>query len=114
MHKAEFISLESGKDMIVSFAIAPAAHRSLTLMRTPKYEVLLPVEERGVTVGFEASGYERELLRRAKWTANSIEIETNLDRYTVEISSVDPSEIRQAKVLLKKMTKGTCAVIEGK
>jgi hypothetical protein len=111
MLKAEFISVEGGKDMIVSFAIAPDAHKSLTLLRTPKYEALLPVEERGVTVGFGASVYERELLQRAKWTATFIEIVTNLDRYTVELSSVDPREIMNARSMLRKMIKGTGAIV---
>ena len=112
MLKAEFISVESGTDMIVSFAIAPAAHKSLTLLRTPKYEALLPEEERGVSVGFGESGYERELLQRAQWTATSIQIDTNLDRYSVDISSVDPTEVKNARSMLRRMIKGTGAIID--
>jgi hypothetical protein len=50
MLRVEFITTEDEADLIVSFAIAPAAERSLTLLRSPQYEHLLPEEERGITV----------------------------------------------------------------
>ena len=48
-----FITIEEGDDLIVSFAIAdeePGEIVSLTLFRTPKYEFILPTDERGVSV----------------------------------------------------------------
>ena len=52
-----FVTLEDGVDLIVSFAIAdeePGEIVSLILLRTPKYEALLPADERGVTVSHES------------------------------------------------------------
>ena len=56
MEQVEFITTESGDDLIVSFAIGrtdPGEIRSLTLMRTPKYEFALDDSERGVSVSDE-------------------------------------------------------------
>ncbi|MCX5885853.1 MAG: hypothetical protein NT096_08095 [Proteobacteria bacterium] len=56
MKQASFIHTEDGDDLIVSFVIAgddpigPEDVKSLTLIRTPKYEFLLSDDERGVTV----------------------------------------------------------------
>ena len=53
MEIVDFITVESGDDLIVSFAIRgaePNEIRSLTLLRTPKYEILLDDSERGVNV----------------------------------------------------------------
>ena len=64
MHTVEFITLEDeDPDFVVSFALAPQAASSITLLRTPKYESLLPDEERGVVVAAGVHGTdERELL----------------------------------------------------
>jgi len=55
-----FLTIESGKDLIVSFAVtAPTAAfgiQSLTLLRTPLYEPILEEWERGVSVSFERYG----------------------------------------------------------
>jgi hypothetical protein len=64
MHAVEFITLEDEEpDLVLSFALAPQAASSITLLRTPKYESLLPDEERGVVVaaGVHGTG-EREIL----------------------------------------------------
>ncbi|OFW18761.1 MAG: hypothetical protein A3H97_04290 [Acidobacteria bacterium RIFCSPLOWO2_02_FULL_65_29] len=52
-----FVTLQDGDDLIVSFAIAdeePGEIMSLILLRTPKYEALLPADERGVSVSHES------------------------------------------------------------
>ena len=112
MQKAEFISIEAGKDMIVSFAIAPSAHKSLTLLRTPSYEFILPAEERGVSVAFGPTGEQRDLLTAVKWKTSSVEIETMFSHYEIDITSVNPKEVIYAKKLLSKMIKGTGVIIE--
>ena len=51
-----FITVQDDDDLIVAFAIAledPGEIASLILQRTPKYELLLPPEERGVAVSHE-------------------------------------------------------------
>jgi hypothetical protein len=51
MERAEFIAVEQTKnDLILSFALAPSAERSLVLLRSPPYEVLLPEEDRGISI----------------------------------------------------------------
>ncbi|MFB0552090.1 MAG: hypothetical protein ACETWQ_02145 [Phycisphaerae bacterium] len=56
MENASFITNEDGDDLIVSFAI-PADEfgdvKSLTLLRTLKYEFIMDESERGVNVSFE-------------------------------------------------------------
>jgi len=46
MKRVEFITVEDETDLIVSFAIAPSAYQSLTLLRSPQHEVLFPDYER--------------------------------------------------------------------
>ena len=51
-----FITTEDSDDLIVSFALEddePGEVVSLILLRTPKYESLLPEDERGVSVSHE-------------------------------------------------------------
>src|SRR3970040_1213533 len=51
-----FITTEDSDDLIVSFALAddePGEIVTLMLLRTPKYESLLPEDERGVSVSHE-------------------------------------------------------------
>jgi RimJ/RimL family protein N-acetyltransferase len=112
MLKAEFLTVEGGKDLLVSFALAPHAHRSLTLLRTPEYEFILPVEERGVSVAYGATGGERDLLDWIKWKPGSVEIKTLRDRYEIDIRSVDSKEIVAAKKMFRRMVKGIAARIE--
>ena len=56
MERVDFISAESGDDLIVAFAISrvdPGEIRSLSLIRTPKYEFILDNSERGVSISDE-------------------------------------------------------------
>jgi hypothetical protein len=65
-----FITVQTGQDQIVSFAVVqpddPADVDSLTILRTPKYEVILEEWERGAKVSFDRDleGDETVLLRR--------------------------------------------------
>ena len=57
MERVSLITVESGDDLILSFAVQrhddPSEIESLILMRTPKYEFILEEHERGVEVSFE-------------------------------------------------------------
>jgi hypothetical protein len=76
-----FLTVEDGDDLIVSFALGEHADTSLTLLRTLKYESLLPEEERGVSVGTGTSGsLERELLVSVQWGEHLAQIETTVRR----------------------------------
>ena len=99
-----FLTTEDGDDLIVSFALDQHASASLTLLRSPKYEPLLPEEERRVSVGSGAAGStEREMLVAATWSAETVYITSSTKQYTLDIRAVDGEEIRQARRILRKM-----------
>jgi hypothetical protein len=106
-----FLGLESGDDIIVSFAIAqaePGEVISLILHRS-KYEVFLPPDEQGVHVSHEAyEEEERELLRRVAWAPAEVSVESSVRSYLLDISTVDASEVQEAKRLLKRMNRDGC------
>ena len=85
MERVDFITAESGDDLIVSFAIRlaePGEIRSLTLLRTPKYEFLLDESERGVQVSTVAAvlTQQREWRRpRRRHLGNRIAPSARLD-----------------------------------
>ncbi len=56
MHRVNFITTQQEDDLIVSFTVAgdsPGDILSLTLLRTPKYELILDSDERGISVSWE-------------------------------------------------------------
>jgi len=103
-----FITVEmKSKDLIVSFAVDlddEGDIASLTLLRTPVYEPLLPPEERGVSVSHELYPETAdELLRRVRLDGNLVEITTTERRYLLDVSRVDPDELRRARKVLQRM-----------
>lgn len=75
--RVNFITVDDGDDLIVSFALEQYGESSLTLLRTPKYESLLPLEECGVSVGSgTVNNLERELLFSVYWKRQSVKITT--------------------------------------
>lgn len=107
MEKASFISTEEGDDLIVSFAIPADEYgdvKSLTLLRTPKYEFIMDESERGAKVYFEEFfDDENELLEQVTMEGDVVTITTNYRTYTVSIRDVDDVEIKRSKRVLKKM-----------
>lgn len=107
MENAAFITTEEGDDLIVSFAIPVDEYgdvKSLTLLRTPKYEFIMDESERGVNVSFDDfpdDGYE--LLEQVTMEADVVTITTNYRTYTVGTRDVDDEEIEESKKVLKKM-----------
>jgi hypothetical protein len=102
-----FITIEEGDDLIVSFAIAdkePGEIVSLTLLRTPKYEFILPTEERGVSVSHESfpEEGERDRLHRIRVAPPVVTIETTSMRYELDVSKVDRRELRSAQRVFKR------------
>jgi hypothetical protein len=114
MLRVEFISTEDEPDLIVSFALAPAAHRSLTLLRSPQYEFILPLEERGISVStLDAKDQGRDLLRIVKWQAGTVTVKTERHEYRLDISAVAPEDVAEAKAVLRKKVRGGVARVEG-
>jgi hypothetical protein len=103
-----FVTVQDGNDLIVSFAIAdeePGEIISLILLRTPKYEGLLPPDERGVSVSHEAfpEDDDRDRLRRLKMSGSVVTVETTRAQYDLDVSDVDRRELLEAQRILKKM-----------
>src|SRR6266851_2894448 len=111
-----FITAEEGDDLIVSFAIAdePGEIVSLILLRTPKYEFILPAEERGVSVSHESfpEEEERDRLHRIRVAPPVVTIETTSTRYELDVSKVDRRELRSAQRVLKRMNFDESFVLE--
>jgi hypothetical protein len=107
MENASFITNEDGDDLIVSFAIPVDEYgdvKSLTLLRTPKYEFALDESERGVKVSFDDFPDEKnELLEQVTIEGDVVTITTNYRTYTVSIRDVDGTEIEESRRILKKM-----------
>lgn len=106
-----FITVETGDDLIVSFAVCepddPVDVESLTILRTPKYEFLLEERERGASVSF---GRERErdevvLLREVFYAPDDkcITLRTDHRTYKLDVRKVDPSELSAMCGAFRKM-----------
>jgi hypothetical protein len=106
LERAEFITNESGDDLIVSFALSqgePGEIRSLILLRTPKYEALLDESECGVSFSDEAHWEEGDWLRSIDFSREIVRIETQHHEYTLDVSGVEARELKQAERILRKM-----------
>ena len=107
MERASFITVEDGDDLIVSFAVpgdGPLDVNSMTLIRTPKYELLLPYDERGVYASYDGSpGMKRDMLTQVQWIGQEVRIICLDHEYVVDVRGVDDEEISEAQRVLKKM-----------
>ena len=107
MEQVEFITTESGEDLIVSFAIGridPGEIRSLTLMRTPKYEFALDHFERGVSVSDEDRDEDdSDLLEEIEFIGDGVRIASRNAEYQLDCRRVDPEELNDAKKILHAM-----------
>lgn len=112
MKHVEFITIEDETDLIVSFAIAPSAYQSLTLLRSPQYEDLLPDFERCAYASFDPSEPADDPLLSVHWKQSKVTVTTCRHVYELDISIVDEVEITEAKTVLKKMVKGVAMYYE--
>jgi hypothetical protein len=108
METVEFITTESGDDLIVSFAIAgrndPVDVISLTLLRTPKFEFILEPDERGVSISHEDMLDDEDMLKSIHWEGTTVRIVTRAGRrYVLDVRRVSDDEARQAKGVLAAM-----------
>ena len=112
MYNAGFITNEDGVDLIVSFAIPIGDFgnvKSLTLLRTPKYEFALEKSERGVKVSCEDLPDDRnEILKKLRFEDHMVTIVTNYGIYKVSVENVEAKEIQEAERILKKMNFDGC------
>lgn len=102
-----FISIDSDEDLVVGYAIAtaePGEVVSLILQRHPRFEMLLPPEERGVSVSHEAyPDNERELVTGITINGLHVDIATTVRVYQIDLSIVDPVEVADASKVLRRM-----------
>jgi len=108
MEIVSFIDIEdSPPDLILSFAVwQPELDdiRSIILMRTPDFELLLDESDRGVNVSDEAwIDDEDERLNQIEFVDNLVRITTNAHQLELDLRKVDKEEIEQAKAILQKM-----------
>jgi hypothetical protein len=105
-----FITVETGEDLVLSFAVGkpddPADIESLTVLRTPKYEVFLEEWERGASVSFQrdTEGDEIVLLREVFYAPDDkcITLRTGHRSYKLDVRKVDPSELSAMCGVLRK------------
>ena len=102
-----FITIQSGDDLIVSFAIPgsdPFDIKSLMLLRTPKYEFILDDTERGVNVSYDDfPDDEDDLLEEVDIEGHTVRLTTDHRSYTLDVRDVDLKEIGEAKKILETM-----------
>jgi hypothetical protein len=110
METVAFISTENGDDLIVSFAVVdpadPTEIESLTLLRTPKHEPLLPDRERGVSVSFERFvENDDEVLEEIHLGTKPavVRLITNLRNYDLDLRKVDEKEVKAMREVLSRM-----------
>ena len=112
--QVSFMTVEDDDDLVVSFGLGEGAATSLTLLRTPKYESLLPPDERGVMVGTGVdSSLRRETLVSVQWRERSVRIVSTARRLSLDVRALDPGEIRLAKRVLRKMNFDRCFSASG-
>ena len=107
MRTAAFILTETNDDLIVSFALSiaddPTEVESLTLHRTPKYEVFHEERERGVTVSLELQ--DKGLLKRVAFDqgASAVRLRTSQGSFEVDLRSVSRTDITEMLNVLMLM-----------
>ncbi|MBK7356294.1 hypothetical protein [Propionivibrio sp.] len=110
MHTVAFISTEFGDDLILSFAISdgqdPMSITSLTLIRTPKFEPLLPVEDRGVNISLEGRTEDmNDFVQHVVYSKNerTVSIKTQLHAYELDLTRVDEEELLDMQKLFQRL-----------
>jgi hypothetical protein len=102
-----FVSTEDNDDLFVSFAIPVSDYaevKSLTLLRTPKYQFILDAAERGVKVFHDDyPDDEDDLLEELEIEGHVVKITTSHHSYTLNVQDVDSDEVKEATKILEKM-----------
>jgi hypothetical protein len=107
MERVSFITTQEDDDLIVSFVLEdtePGEIKSLILMRTPKYEFLLEDHERGVNVSHEDQpDVEDDMLRQISLALDVVTIDSEYNRYELDVSRVEKKELEKARTILRRM-----------
>jgi hypothetical protein len=110
MEKVSFITVETGDDLILSFAVQrlddASEIESLILQRTPKHEFIFDEHERGVKVSFERDEADRdEFLQRFDYNSNEavVQLQTSSRELELDVRKVDVDELTAMCQVLKQM-----------
>lgn len=110
MKTVDFITTQAGDDLIVAFAIsAPesfAGIRTLTLLRTPKYEVFLEEWERGVRVTFERDrAADPAILEAVEYseTDQTVRLRTASTSYNLDVRKLSAKDLKRIWEVLRLM-----------
>ena len=99
-----FLSIEDEEpDLVVSFALEPHGSQSITLLRTPRYEAILPEEARGVAVMSGNQCTPRELLRSIAITLEEVVIQSQARTHCLSASKLSGEDRTKALNMLKRM-----------
>jgi len=110
MERVSFITVETGDDLILSFAVQchddPSEIESLILMRTPKYEFIFEEHERGVGVSFERHADDEDhYLQKIDYVEADaiVRIQTSSREYELDVRKVDADDLKKMRKILKRM-----------
>jgi len=110
MEKVSFITVETGDDLVLSFAVRPPDDpfgvESLILLRTPKYEFIFEEHERGVNVSFERhDDDEGDLLQQFDYLEvdRIVRIRTASQEYELDVRKVGAADLQKMRAILKRM-----------
>jgi len=110
MERVSFITVETGDDLILTFAVQchddASEIESLILMRTPKYESFLEEHERGVGVSFERhEDDEDDYLQKIDYAEADaiVRIRTSSRKYELDVRKVDSDDLKKMRTVLRKM-----------
>ena len=112
MEKARFISIEDDEpDLILSFALSceNIGIKSLILMRTPIFEGLLPIEERGVQASLEGLWEnDRNMLEVIDIGDSVVTISTAEGKCEIDISAIEQSDVTAMVEFTKRLNFDSC------
>lgn len=106
MKHIEFVHIEDEKDLVVSFALAPGGQHSLTLLRSPQYEHLLPPEDRRPTVSLSSAPDGDDYLISVLWQGPRVEVRSDKHVYLLDSSALSEEDRIEAFAVLRKMATG--------
>jgi hypothetical protein len=117
MHRVSFITTEQGDDLVMAFAITTGDSSgdvvSLILLRTPKYELFLDPEERGVNVSWEKDDIEDELLLAVEMSGGVVKLKTTKRKLILDVSKVKDDDLSGMRKVLHRMNFDATMKLEG-
>jgi hypothetical protein len=106
MDKANFINTEDGTDIIISLSFDDGTEFGIdgfTIIRTPKYEFILPPHERGACISWNEETDIREIIKEITCIGNEITFVSQVKSYKFDISKVNDEEKRRLWKTIDKM-----------